>query len=189
MKERKLTGNQMFELVKDECERILGKGEDGVEVDEKRQNGVLFRRMVNGEWVWDETGDVKKDMSYVGGIKNGVPNGQGTISLPYSSYKYTGGWKDGKRHGEGTFINRDGKYVGEFKDGKYDGYGTLTFPSGGQVVGQWKDGKYHGRSTYTDEKGNVDSGVWKNGKPWNTMGWDKNGKVLFEFRNGVRFPE
>ena len=36
MKERKLTGNEMFELVKEECERILekvkGKGK-------KRQNG------------------------------------------------------------------------------------------------------------------------------------------------------
>ena len=38
MKERKLTGNDMFELVKGECERILGKVGNG----EKKRKGVLF---------------------------------------------------------------------------------------------------------------------------------------------------
>ena len=39
MTEKKLTGNEMFELVKEECERILGKVETVVK---KRQKGVLF---------------------------------------------------------------------------------------------------------------------------------------------------
>ena len=30
MKENKLTGNDMFKMVKEECERILGKDENGV---------------------------------------------------------------------------------------------------------------------------------------------------------------
>ena len=37
--EKKLTGNEMFELVKEECERILGKVETGVG---KRKGGVNF---------------------------------------------------------------------------------------------------------------------------------------------------
>ena len=37
MTEEKLTGNEMFELVKEECERILGKVETVVK---KRQKGV-----------------------------------------------------------------------------------------------------------------------------------------------------
>jgi len=36
MEDRKLTGNKMFEMVKEECERILGKVETGVK---KRQKG------------------------------------------------------------------------------------------------------------------------------------------------------
>jgi len=39
MTEKKLTGNETFELVKEECERILGKVETVVK---KRQKGVLF---------------------------------------------------------------------------------------------------------------------------------------------------
>jgi hypothetical protein len=39
MTEKKLTGNQMFKLVKDECERILGNGKVGIS---KSQENVLF---------------------------------------------------------------------------------------------------------------------------------------------------
>ena len=35
MEDRKLTGNKMFEMVKEECERVLGKGkEKGEEIKE-----------------------------------------------------------------------------------------------------------------------------------------------------------
>ena len=44
MTEKKLTGNKMFEIVKEECERILGKVETGLK---KRQKGVLFFREGN----------------------------------------------------------------------------------------------------------------------------------------------
>ena len=63
MTEKKLTGNQMFELVKEECERILdkvkGKGK-------KRQNGVLFFINRNRLVGWYEDGDEEKDGKYVG---------------------------------------------------------------------------------------------------------------------------
>ena len=67
MTEKKLTGNKMFEMVKEECERILGKVE----------YGVLF---LNGN-EWKDNGDEKKDWKYVGEIKNGFPHGQGTLTL------------------------------------------------------------------------------------------------------------
>jgi len=38
MTEKKLTGNQMFEMLKEECERILGKVKGK---GKKRQNGVF----------------------------------------------------------------------------------------------------------------------------------------------------
>ena len=75
MTEKKLTGNETFELVKEECERILGKVETVVK---KRQKGVLFFINRNRIVGWYEDGDEKKDGKYVGEIENRKPNGQGT---------------------------------------------------------------------------------------------------------------
>ena len=82
MAEKKLTGNKMFELVKEECERILGKV-DNQPVVEKSSSG------------------------YVGEKKNGVPNGQGTFTFPDGT-KYVGEWKDGLPNGQGTETFPDG---------------------------------------------------------------------------------
>ena len=75
MTEKKLTGNEMFELVKKECQRILGKvGVKG----KKRQKGVLF--FINRNWKvgWYEDGDEKNDGKYVVEIENGKLNSHGT---------------------------------------------------------------------------------------------------------------
>ena len=87
-----------------------------VEKVDKRQKGILFFRLVNGEFGWFETGDDKKDSKYVGEIEFGKPNGQGTFTYP-----------DGK------------KFVGKYKDGKPNGLGIFTFPDGKKYVGEWKD--------------------------------------------------
>ena len=62
MTEKKLTGNEMFEEVKEECERIVekikGKGK-------KRQNGVLFFINRNRILGWYEDGDENMDIKYV----------------------------------------------------------------------------------------------------------------------------
>ena len=90
MTEKKLTGNEMFELLKEECQRILGKvGVKG----KKRQKGVLYGRSVNGKWGWYGYGDEEKDSKYVGKTKNGKPNGQGKMILP-DGKKYVGEYKD-----------------------------------------------------------------------------------------------
>jgi hypothetical protein len=89
-----------------------------VVVVETKQTGVLFRRGENRQWRWFRNGNNKNDRKYVGDIRNGKPNGQGTYTYP-SGDKYVGEFKDGEYHGQGTFTFHDGsKYVGEFKDGK-----------------------------------------------------------------------
>ena len=115
MTEKKLTGNEMFELVKEECQRILGKvGVKG----KKRQKGVLYGRSVNGKWGWYGLGDEEKDGKYVGEIVNGKPNGQGTQTWSVGD-KYVGEWKDGEKLGQGTYTSSNGqKYEGEFKYGE-----------------------------------------------------------------------
>ena len=127
MKERELTGNEMFKMVQEECERILGKVKGKWK---KRQKGVLF--FINRDRIvgWYEDGDEKKDGKYVGEIENRKPNGQGTL----------------------TWFNGD-KYVGEFMDGKKNGQGTYTFYYGRKYVGEFMDGKrWKGTMYYKDGK-------------------------------------
>jgi len=48
MEVRKLTGNKMFEMVKEECERSLGNSEN----KEKEKKGVLYSGFRNGKGGW-----------------------------------------------------------------------------------------------------------------------------------------
>ncbi len=115
MTEKKLTGNEMFELVKEECERILGKVETVVK---KRQKGVLFFINRNRKLGWYEDGDEKKDGKYVGEIENMKPNGQGTHTYS-NGKKYVGEWKGG------------GPWIGKLYD------------KDGNIIGKWVNGKLH----------------------------------------------
>ena len=134
---------------------------------EKSQQGVLYEKKVNGVWKWFKNGNKKTDEKYVGEIRNGLPNGQGTFTWSSGS-KYVGEFKDGKRNGQGTFTLPDGSmYVGEWKDWKPDGQGTLISPNGEKYAGKWKDGKRKGQGTFTYSDGDKYVGEYKDGKPWN----------------------
>ena len=114
MTEKKLTGNEMFELVKDECERILEKVENK---GKKKKKGVLF--FINRNWKvgWYEDGDEKNDGKYVGEIENGKPNGHGTHT--YSNGEtYVWKWKGGSPW-IGTKYNKNGKILGKWVNGKF----------------------------------------------------------------------
>ena len=115
MTEKKLTGNEMFEVVKEECERILGKVKGK---GKKRQNGVLFFINRNRIVGWYEDGDEEKDGKYVGEIEYRKPNGQGTHT--YSNGEiYVGEWKGG------------GPWIGKLYD------------KDGDIIGKWVNGKLH----------------------------------------------
>lgn len=87
---------------------------------------------------------------YVGEVRDGKWNGQGTYTWPDGA-KYVGEWRDGKHNGQGTHTWPDGrKYVGEWKDGRQNGQGTMVyaptdpFNDGEKYVGQWKEGLWDG---------------------------------------------
>ena len=153
---------------------------------EKRQMGILFYRRnyrgsMNGKWGWYKEGDERVNDKYVGEIKNGKPNGQGTHTLPDGG-KYVGEWKDGEYHGQGTRTYGKGewegdKYEGEWKNRKRDGHGTYTWSDGGKYVGEWKSGKKHGQGTHTRSVGSKYVGKFKNGNFWNGIEYDKNGNI------------
>ena len=174
--------------------------------------GVLFYRKVNGKWRWHENGNEDYHAKYEGEIENGKPNGQGTETIPdglkyvggykdgkkngqgtgtwYNGDKYVGKWKDGEEHGQGTITYGKGKwegdkYIGEYKYGKRHGQGTYTWSDGVKYVGEWKDGRPNGKGTWTYSSGWKYSGEMKNGEKWNGTTYDKEGKVVGNWVNGV----
>jgi hypothetical protein len=108
---------ELREMIGGLVEKLVGEKRVEVVV-QKKEKGVLYRGIRNGEWGWYKSGNEKEDGKYVGEIENGVPNGQGTTT-----------WSDGE------------KYVGEYKDGERNGQGKETYYNGDYYEGKWKDGK------------------------------------------------
>ena len=150
---------------------------------------------------------------YKGEYKEGKYNGQGTFNYPFGTI-YEGEWKDGKKHGQGTLTSHSGdkyvgefkggkrngkgvftfgkgkwagdKYVGKFKEGVYHGKGKYTWSDGKKYVGEFKDGVYHGKGTLTSKDGGKFVGEWKDDKEWNGNNYNKNGKIISKYVNGVK---
>ena len=153
---------------------------------------------------------------YKGELKDGIPNGQGFLSLPDGG-KYVGEFKEGIINGQGIFTFSDGrKYSGEFKEGKKHGQGIYTYPNGDKYTGGYKDGfknglgaltygkgksdgdKYvgefkegipNGQGTYTFSDGSKWVGEFRKGKPWNVKNYDKNGKIEAEWIRGIKLKK
>jgi len=179
---------------------ITGKYVNGLKV-EKRRKVVLFEREVDGVLGWYENGDEREDTKFVGEIKNGKQNGEGTQTYP-DGRKYVGGWKmvngvkvekgilfrDTPRSkweegGEKWFRSGDektqAKYEGEILTGVPGGQGTITFPSGSTYVGEFRDGKRTGQGTMTYSDGGKYEGKWKDGK--------QHGQGTFTFTDGRKW--
>ena len=104
----------------------------------KSKKGVLYLRYPNGVSEWCEDGDEENDGKYLGIIKNGEPNGQGTITSP-DRVKYVGEWKDDKKNGHGTWTLPHGqKYEGELKDDKF--WNGTDYDKNGNIIESWLNG-------------------------------------------------
>ncbi|MBS1254507.1 MAG: hypothetical protein MAG581_00302 [Deltaproteobacteria bacterium] len=172
-----------------------------------RQKGVLFLRKEFGKWGWYEEGNEEKHEKfqgeirdgkpngigtlrapnggrYVGEFKDGIPDGLGILSLP-DGKKYDGEWIEGIKEGKGICTFADGSiYKGELKNGLSDGIGTMNFPNGDKYVGEWKNGKKDGQGTYTFVDGRIISGEFKKDKHWNITKYDTEGKIVGSLMKG-----
>jgi len=45
-----------------------------------KETGVLFFREINDKWGWFEDANNDKDVKYIGEFKDGILNGQGTLT-------------------------------------------------------------------------------------------------------------
>jgi len=81
-----------------------------------------------------------------------------------SQLKYEGQVKDGIPHGKGIMVGpNQSKYVGEFKEGRMSGSGSINSFDGKKMVGEFREDK-----------------------PWNTIGYDKNGNIFVRIVKGVK---
>ena len=130
---------------------------------------------------------------YVGEFKEGIINGQGTVTLS-DGRKYSGEFKEGKTHGQGIYTYPNGdKYTGGYKDGLKNGLGALTYgkgkSDGDKYVGEFKEGIPNGQGTYTFSDGSKWVGEFRKGKPWNVKNYDKNGKIEAEWIRGIKLKK
>ena len=129
----------------------------------------------------------------MGEFKEGIINGQGTVTLS-DGRKYSGEFKEGKKHGQGIYTYPNGdKYTGGYKDGFKNGLGALTYgkgkSDGDKYVGEFKEGIPNGQGTYTFSDGSKWVGEFRKGKPWNVKNYDKNGKIEAEWIRGIKLKK
>ena len=80
----------------------------------------------------------------------GKQNGHGTVTS--KDGKYVGEWRDGLKNGQGTLTYHDGeKYLGEHKSGEFHGQGTYTWTNGQKYEGEFKDGKKWNGTVYDND--------------------------------------
>jgi hypothetical protein len=80
-------------------------------------------------------------ISYKGEWKNGMMEGQGTLTLP-SGDEYVGQMRAGKANGAGRYVDVTGEiFEGRFVDGQREGPGTTTLPNGSSYRSMWAKGK------------------------------------------------
>ncbi|MDG2066283.1 MAG: hypothetical protein P8L36_15000, partial [SAR324 cluster bacterium] len=78
-------------------------------------------------------------------------------------WKYVGEIKKGEPHGTGVLSRTFAKYSGEVRNGMMHGQGTFAFKSGRKRVGEFRKAK-----------------------PWNVIGYDKNGLIEDEWVQGTK---
>lgn len=118
----------------------------------------------------EETLKIDDEHTYVGIVKDGVPNGQGTLTDMLGS-EWKGNFVNGKLEGLGTYVGYDlAEYEGFFEGGEFNGYGHLSAANGDEFWGMFKGGKRNGvgRMEYTTAC--VYEGGWVDGF-MQGMGW------------------
>ena len=79
-----------------------------------------------------------------------------------------------------------GRYEGQIENGKPEGQGTLTFLNGTKYVGEYKNGTWNGHGIFYFPGGEKWEGEFKDDSPWNIIWYDKFGKILEKWENGIK---
>ena len=145
-----------------------------------QETGVLYQYETSSGIQWKTFGDGKVQPKYKVEIKNGIMDGLGVLTYPYSEKSVVGEWANGKEWNtkhtkkDGTLI---GKWVnGEwkislgvlyprFRNGKTEWFGGTRKKSDFlKYVGEIENGLPNGQGTITTNDGYRYNGNWKDGK-------------------------
>ena len=155
---RKRVGGLVDELVgvkKVVKEKVVKK------LNKTNPKGLLYQGFRNGKLGWFKD-KLKYHWTYVGEIKNDLPNGFGELKNYHGIYK--GYWESGKYHGDGEFVFNNGRiYKGKWKNGFYDGYGRFSLNNGSYFIGDWKENR-----------------------EWNITKFDSNGEIIKKWVQGEK---
>lgn len=102
-----------------------------------------------------QTIELENGKHYTGPLKDGLPNGVGTLTYPENNHlqSYKGNFENGAFEGQGVMLWRNlQKYEGEFHNNEIEGFGTMTM-GGTKLVnikeirtGIFKKGKLNGNA-------------------------------------------
>jgi hypothetical protein len=114
--------------------------------------------------------------TYTGELKDGEPNGKGTLKLKNGDV-YIGAFVKGSFNGKGLYTWEDGStYEGDFENDLFHGTGTMKFSDGGVYVGAFEDGALSGKGVYSWSDGSKYEGDFADS--------DFHGKGIFTFPDG-----
>jgi len=144
---------------------------------------LLYRKYVDGTYIWTIDGNERFDDKYNGETYNSLPNGKGILTFTDGS-KYEGQFKDGNLHGHGIIKHENGeKYVGEFKNNKFHGKGTYYYLNGDVHIGEYKDDEANGYGTLI-----LGNGKWEGDKfEGYFLNGQYNGKGTYFYANGAKY--
>ena len=137
--------------------------------------------------------DIKiEDYKKIRGIyRIGERNGKGKEYNKYDDLIFEGEYLNGKRNGKGReYYDENGylKFEGEYLNGKRNGKGK-EYNDNGKLLfeGEYLNGERNGkvREYYWKGKGKfLFEGEYLNGKRWNGKGYNIDGKIEFEIKEG-----
>ena len=156
------------------------------------------------------------ELIYVGEYKNGERNGKGK-EYDYEELIYEGEYLNGKRNGKGIEYNLSDTpiFKGEYLNGKkWNGRGFFISNNNKNKIeyeirngkgfcqerfiydqllffayeGEYKNGERNGKGKeYDDDEELIFEGEYLNGKRWNGRGYDENGNIIYELKDGNGF--
>ena len=131
--------------------------------------------------------DLAGELIFEGEYLNGKRNGHGREYNDYDLYAFDGEFKNGKKW-NGSGCDRYGNIINEFKEGK--GFIKEIYSSEDyfkvMFEGEYVNGERNGKGTEMNDYGTkIFDGEYKNGKQWNGKGYDGEGNVAIELKNGM----
>jgi len=102
--------------------------------------------------------------TYSGEMKEGLPNGQGTL-IWENGNRYDGGFVNGKLHGQGTLkVDSGDRYTGDFVEDRLEGQGIFSFVNGSQYTGGFKENEFNGYGILSKTNGDEYIGEFRNNR-------------------------